>query len=117
MIDNKATKTVGIIVGVLLVCWSPLILFYFLEGLHKSSTWRIREHQWFLAVSMCNSCCNPYIYCFRNQRYRSVFARYLKCCFPASKNDIVLQNRCRTFSMRKQSDNYLVKAEMRLDYY
>ena len=94
IMDHKAAITLGVIMGVFLVCWVPFFCINIIAGfcktciptaVFKSLTWL----GWF------NSSLNPIIYSIFNSEFREAFRRIL---IGASR-----KNCCQIFSKRKAS--------------
>uniref|UniRef100_A0A1I8G7J3 G_PROTEIN_RECEP_F1_2 domain-containing protein n=1 Tax=Macrostomum lignano TaxID=282301 RepID=A0A1I8G7J3_9PLAT len=62
--EKKAAKTLGIVVGVFILCWLP---FFFLYPF--MAFW----------LGYCNSLCNPVIYACWNRDFKRAFASILTC--------------------------------------
>ncbi|ODM89306.1 Octopamine receptor [Orchesella cincta] len=82
--ERKAAKTLGIIIGAFIVCWTPFTLCYLISGipgnnvpfvLFQSVTW----------LGYVNSGLNPIIYTIYNPDFRRAFAVILNC-FSCSKH-------------------------------
>lgn len=72
--DKKALKTTIILIGVLFMCYFPLIM----SGIVKQSVPGITLAQpVFLSVALVNSMCNPVICCCRNNMFRKAFIELL----------------------------------------
>jgi adenosine receptor A2a len=72
--EQKAARTIGVVVGVFVVCWLPLLVITLSPeeiGVSKVLNYFI------FSLALCNSAINPYIYCARNSRYREAFAKLL----------------------------------------
>ncbi|XP_056219400.1 trace amine-associated receptor 1-like [Seriola aureovittata] len=70
--EKKATKTLAIVVGVFLVCWTPFFLcITFQPFSNKSISLTVIEMLNWLALS--NSMLNPFIYAFFYSWFRSAF--------------------------------------------
>nr|XP_046230106.1 trace amine-associated receptor 1-like [Scatophagus argus] len=70
--ERKATKTLAIVMGVFLMCWSPFFLCSTSEFLgHVSLSVAVYEALFWLALS--NSMLNPFIYAFFYSWFRSAF--------------------------------------------
>jgi histamine receptor H2 len=76
--ELKACRTIAIVVGGFVVCWTPFLVF-----ITSSPLPNINILQWFMmhfifkSFAFCNSAINPYIYCARNSRYREAFKKLL----------------------------------------
>ncbi|XP_041815288.1 trace amine-associated receptor 1-like [Chelmon rostratus] len=70
--ERKSTKTLATVMGVFLMCWSPLFLYFFFLVLnHTSVSFAVIESLNWLALS--NSMLNPFIYAFFYSWFRSAF--------------------------------------------
>ncbi|XP_041815277.1 trace amine-associated receptor 1-like [Chelmon rostratus] len=70
--ERKATKTLATVMGVFLMCWSPLFLCISFQLLnHVSVSFAVIESLNWLALS--NSMLNPFIYAFFYSWFRSAF--------------------------------------------
>ena len=75
--EKKATKTIFTVVGIYALCWLPLLLLPIIVNLSKKELLFKRCFPWVQTVLSCNSALNPYVYCFRSQRYRKHFLKFL----------------------------------------
>lgn len=78
--DQKAFKTVSLVVGAFIICWLPQVVIVFLGIALKSSTYLPPEFGTFQALLvMANSSMNPFIYTYVNKDFRSRFVQILLC--------------------------------------
>lgn len=68
--ERKATKTLAIVLGIFLICWAPLFLWYEFEPLINSSVPLLEPLNW---LGLTNSMLNPFIYAFFYSWFRSAF--------------------------------------------
>ncbi|XP_030753640.1 octopamine receptor beta-3R-like [Sitophilus oryzae] len=82
--EHKAARTLGIIMGVFILCWLPFFLWYVITtlcGEHYCPTpdWLIGMLFW---VGYFNSALNPLIYAYFNRDFREAFKDTLLCALP-----------------------------------
>jgi len=75
--ENKAAKTLGVILGAFIVCCTPFILCYITGGIPGTNVpyWLFQLVTW---LGYLNSGLNPIIYTIYNQEFRKVFVKILK---------------------------------------
>lgn len=77
--EMKATTTIMLLLTVFLISWLPSTIFRFYDRFNGGD---IRTfHQWLHVLNtliQIHCSLDPYLYTFRNQRFRSVIAKYLK---------------------------------------
>ncbi|XP_012683954.2 trace amine-associated receptor 1-like [Clupea harengus] len=78
--DFKATKTLGIIIGVFLCCWTPFFICNIIDPIigHSIPALLYEILMW---VAYLNSMFNPIIYAFFHTWFRKRFQILLKKCF------------------------------------
>ncbi|MBN3310177.1 LPAR1 protein, partial [Amia calva] len=72
-------KTVFMILGAFVICWTPGLVLLLLDGLHCQSCSVLACEKFFLVLAECNSLINPIIYSYRDQEMRNTF-RQILCC-------------------------------------
>ncbi|XP_005744653.1 lysophosphatidic acid receptor 2-like isoform X1 [Pundamilia nyererei] len=72
-------KTVSMILGCFVVCWTPALVVLLLDGLNCDRSLVLGPEKYCLVLAECNSFVNPIIYCFRDQDMRRTFKEIL-CC-------------------------------------
>ncbi|KAJ8345304.1 hypothetical protein SKAU_G00294970 [Synaphobranchus kaupii] len=70
-------KTVTIILGAFVICWTPGLLVLLLDGLQYDAHYVLAFEKYCLVLAECNSLVNPIIYSFRDKEMRSTFKRIL----------------------------------------
>ncbi|XP_037068858.1 muscarinic acetylcholine receptor M2-like [Pollicipes pollicipes] len=74
---NKALKTISIIMGAFVACWTPYHIFALIASFCPTC---INGHVYMLAYFLCyaNSPINPICYAMANQQFKKTFMRLLK---------------------------------------
>ncbi|KAJ8254051.1 hypothetical protein COCON_G00206630 [Conger conger] len=70
-------KTVFIILGTFVVCWTPGQVVLLLDGLQSPAEYILNSEKYCLVLAVCNSLVNPIIYSFRDKEMRSTFKQIL----------------------------------------
>ncbi|XP_068609878.1 trace amine-associated receptor 1-like [Brachionichthys hirsutus] len=70
--ERKATKTLAVVMGVFLLCWTPFFLFYMVQPLVNVEN-PIVVFETLNWLARFNSMFNPFIYAFFYSRFRSAF--------------------------------------------
>ncbi|XP_023651460.1 lysophosphatidic acid receptor 2b isoform X1 [Paramormyrops kingsleyae] len=73
-------KTVSMILGAFVICWTPGLVLLLLDGLHCEACQVLRYEKYCLVLAECNSLMNPIIYSYRDQDMRQTF-RQILCCW------------------------------------
>ena len=77
--ETKAAKTLGIIVGVFILCWFPFFTMYLVRGFCKDCIHHLLFSILFW-LGYCNSAINPCIYALFSKDFRFAFKKILCKC-------------------------------------
>ncbi|XP_076866118.1 lysophosphatidic acid receptor 2a [Brachyhypopomus gauderio] len=73
-------KTVSMILGTFVICWTPGLVILLLDGLECKECEVLKYEKYCLVLAECNSLVNPIIYSCRDEEMRNTFRRLL-CYF------------------------------------
>ncbi|NXG20070.1 LPAR2 protein, partial [Grallaria varia] len=79
-------KTVTIILGAFVICWTPGQVVLLLDGLGCQSCNVLAVEKYVLLLAEANSLINAIVYSYRDHEMRSTFRRIL--CFPCLRNSM-----------------------------
>ncbi|KAI5620911.1 lysophosphatidic acid receptor 2 isoform X1 [Silurus asotus] len=106
-------KTVSMILGAFVICWTPGLVILLLDGLKCTSCQVLKYEKYCLVLAECNSLVNPIIYSCRDEDMRNTFKRILCFLFRRDREQEVEPNtitsdtlKSERLLMEKYSDNY-----------
>ena len=102
--ENKAAKTLAIVVGGFIICWLPFFLMYVLEAVLPPGSITKTMSDTITWLGYFNSAVNPVIYAYCSKQFRSAFYRITIGKF---KED----------SIRIRSPSYLNSYQRNTNYY
>ncbi|XP_038064379.1 alpha-1A adrenergic receptor-like [Patiria miniata] len=79
--EKKVAKTLGIVVGVFIICWLPFFFFLPLTSVCQSCKLPDVVFTFFFWLGYCNSCVNPVIYAMSNLTFRKAFRKIITCWY------------------------------------
>ena len=77
--EQKAAKTLGIVMGVFIICWLPFFIFHVSTAIFVSelTNAHVLIYEIFTWLGYINSGCNPIIYAFSSRDFRRAFYKIL----------------------------------------
>ncbi len=92
--DPKSTKTLALVLGVFIVCWTPFFIFASLQtlGFHPD---RLNSlYVVAILMGLMNSGLNPVIYCWKSSEFRLAFSRLLRQRCRSRPEPLHVQSHC-----------------------
>ncbi|XP_078535154.1 histamine H2 receptor-like [Lissotriton helveticus] len=90
-LENKATRTMSIIISVFVMCWLPyfvLNVWIATKGIESASAVLINSFKILTWLGYCNSTINPMLYAFLNRDFQRALKKLLVCRRWRSQVDI-----------------------------
>jgi hypothetical protein len=77
--EQKAAKTLGIVMGIFIICWLPFFIYNVITGIFRADLPKYHETIFFVFtwLGYINSGCNPVIYAFSSRDFRRAFYKIL----------------------------------------
>ncbi|CAK9299029.1 unnamed protein product [Gordionus sp. m RMFG-2023] len=96
-IHKQITKMLIVVIGLYVMCWSPILINNLLAALHiipqlHMGIWKNIRPFLFL-LSYVNSCLNPVVYAFISKSFRHSFKMAVITCFKGRRKAYLLQQR------------------------
>ncbi|XP_044133856.1 alpha-1B adrenergic receptor [Bufo gargarizans] len=77
--EKKAAKTLGIVVGLFILCWLPFFIALPLGSIFKELEPPLTVQKVFFWLGYFNSCINPVIYPCSSKEFKRAFIRIVRC--------------------------------------
>lgn len=75
----KLIKTVMVVLGAFVVCWTPGLLVLLMDGLSCTSCKVMKLKRWLLLLAVLNSVMNPCIYSYKDEEMWTTIKNLLRC--------------------------------------
>ncbi|XP_051232518.1 lysophosphatidic acid receptor 3 isoform X1 [Dicentrarchus labrax] len=75
----KLIKTVMVVLGAFVICWTPGLVVLLLDGLKCKSCNVMKLKRWLLLLAVLNSVMNPCIYSYKDEEMWTTFKNLLRC--------------------------------------
>ncbi|XP_062388861.1 lysophosphatidic acid receptor 2a [Sardina pilchardus] len=104
-------KTVAIVLGAFVICWTPGLVILLLDGLNCNGCQLLKYEKYCLVLAECNSLVNPIIYSYRDEDMRKTFKQIL--CFLCRTEDDQ-QGEISTVKFKKRDSTKPKRSSLRL---
>ncbi|XP_020504325.2 lysophosphatidic acid receptor 3 [Labrus bergylta] len=75
----KLIKTVMVVLGAFVICWTPGLVVLLMDGLDCRSCKVMKLKRWLLLLAVANSVMNPCIYSYKDDEMWTTFKNLLRC--------------------------------------
>uniref|UniRef100_A0A3Q2Z4P3 Lysophosphatidic acid receptor 3 n=1 Tax=Hippocampus comes TaxID=109280 RepID=A0A3Q2Z4P3_HIPCM len=75
----KLIKTVMVVLGAFVICWTPGLVVLLLDGLNCTSCNVMKLKRWLLLLAVLNSVMNPCIYSYKDEEMWTTFKNLMRC--------------------------------------
>ncbi|XP_041862977.1 lysophosphatidic acid receptor 3 [Melanotaenia boesemani] len=75
----KLIKTVMVVLGAFVICWTPGLLVLLMDGLGCESCNVMKFKPWLLLLAVLNSVMNPCIYSYKDEEMWTTFKNLMRC--------------------------------------
>lgn len=75
----KLIKTVMVVLGAFVFCWTPGLVVLLLDGLNCTNCNVIKLKRWLLLLAVLNSVMNPCIYSYKDEEMWATFKNLMRC--------------------------------------
>lgn len=75
----KLIKTVMVVLGAFVFCWTPGLIVLLLDGLNCTTCNVVKLKRWLLLLAVLNSVMNPCIYSYKDEEMWATFKNLLRC--------------------------------------
>ena len=112
--NNRATRTLGSVLGTLLATYLPTIIFiimYYSVNVERRVLNCIAS--WVATLTMLGALCNPAVYCWRNEEFRQAFLQILHLTSPENNQPqeaIEMQVIQPAYSHKNKQNDFLVHS-------
>ncbi|XP_063303849.1 alpha-1B adrenergic receptor [Pelobates fuscus] len=93
--EKKAAKTLGIVVGMFILCWLPFFTALPLASIFKQLEPPETLRKVIFWLGYFNSCINPIIYPCSSKEFKRAFIRILKCQWGSRRHAGMRRSQCR----------------------
>ncbi|XP_047463555.1 alpha-1A adrenergic receptor-like [Mugil cephalus] len=109
--EKKAAKTLGVVVGMFILCWLPFFLALPIGSFNSS----LRPPETFFKVifwlGYFNSCLNPIIYPCYSREFKQAFLRILRCHWRRKRQGL---QACYNYNHHQSSSSFLTSSQQTL---
>ncbi|XP_036969686.1 lysophosphatidic acid receptor 3 [Acanthopagrus latus] len=107
----KLIKTVMVVLGAFVICWTPGLVVLLLDGLHCMSCNVVKLKRWLLLLAVLNSVMNPCIYSYKDEEMWQTFKNLLRCIGNGTRRQRSTKANARPLSSGQDTGNSQLPSE------
>ncbi|KAL6108023.1 lpar3 [Pungitius sinensis] len=107
----KLIKTVMIVLGAFVICWTPGLVVLLMDGLECTSCNVMKLKRWLLLLAVLNSVMNPCIYSYKDEEMWTTFKNLLRCIGNGTRRQRSTRANARPLSSAQDTGNSLRTSE------
>ncbi|XP_062252057.1 lysophosphatidic acid receptor 3 [Platichthys flesus] len=101
----KLIKTVMVVLGAFVICWTPGLVVLLLDGINCDSCDVMKLKPWLLLLAVLNSVMNPCIYSYKDEEMWTTFKNLLRCIGNGTRRQRSTKANARPLSSAQDTGN------------
>lgn len=111
----KLIKTVMVVLGAFVICWTPGLIVLLMDGLNCQSCKVLKLKRWLLLLAVLNSVMNPCIYSYKDEEMWATFKNLLRCIGNGTRRQRSTKANARPLSSVQDTGNSQPSEETKND--
>ncbi|TKS74716.1 Lysophosphatidic acid receptor 3 [Collichthys lucidus] len=107
----KLIKTVMVVLGAFVICWTPGLVVLLLDGLNCKACNVMKLKRWLLLLAVLNSVMNPCIYSYKDEEMWTTFKNLLRCIGNGTRRQRSTKANTRPLSSAQDTGNSLPPSD------